>query len=109
MLFLLPLFAIINPVLRSLGLPSLEMFDIFETPFIAWDKNRDLGFSAISSISSCMMCLGLVSSRLSSLPFKNPIIYGVLISCTLASCASSISLTKDTYDRVIRTYGNSSK
>ena len=105
MIWLLPLFTIVNPILRSMGLPTLEVFDIFETPFIAFDKNRDLGFSAASSLSSCMMCLGLVSSKLSSFPFKSPMIWGVMISCFIASFLSSVSLTKDTYDRVMRIYG----
>jgi len=105
MIFLLPLFTLVNPTLRLMGLPTLEVFDIFETPFIAWDKNRDLGFSAASSLSACMMCLGLVSSRLSSLPFKSPMIWGITLTCGAASCLSSASLTKDTYDRVMRIYG----
>jgi hypothetical protein len=88
-----------------LGLPTIEAFDIFETPFIAMDKNRDLGPSAISSICSCMMCLGLVVSKLSSFPFKSVPVYGMLAACSVASCLSSISLTKDTYDRTMRIYG----
>ena len=105
MIWLLPLFTIVNPILRSMGLPTLEVFDIFEVPFIVMDKNRDLGPSAISSICSCMMCLGLVVSKLSSFPFKSVPVYGMLAACSVASCLSSISLTKDTYDRTMRIYG----
>jgi hypothetical protein len=104
MIWLLPLFTIVNPILRSMGLPTLEVFDIFEVPFIVMDKNRDLGASAISSICSCMMCLGLVVSKLSSFPFKSAPMYGMLAACSIASCLSSISLTKDTYDRTMRIY-----
>ena len=101
----LPLIVFMNPILRSLGLPTIEAFDIFETPFIVMDKNRDLGGSAISSICSCMMCLGLVVSKISSFPFKSAPMYGMLAACSIASCLSSISLTKDTYDRTMRIYG----
>ena len=105
---LLPLIVLMNPILRMLGLPTIEAFDIFETPFIVMDKNRDLGPSAISSICSCMMCLGLVVSKMSSFPIKSAPIYGMLAACSVASCLSSVSLTKDTYDRVMRTYGSPS-